>query len=120
MDEVINYIIASGARLKVYFYPTRSNKSSLITEFLSKLTLKVKVEKDDFFRGLARDLFSLPPGVIAEHVVPLLISPLVMAEPVARDSLWKHLLLPVSAENPRSKVFDDSRPCPLLQEDLFK
>ena len=58
--------------------------------------------------------------VLAEHIVPLLINPLVMAEPVARDSLWKHLLLPVGAENPQVKVFDDSCPCPLLQEDLFK
>ena len=97
-----------------------SNKSSKIVDFLSHLTLKSKAEKDRFFHGLARDLFSLPPEVIAEHIVPLVINPLVMAEPVAKDCLWKHLLLPASDACPRPKMFDDSHPCPLLEKDMFK
>lgn len=101
-------------------YLSPSNKCSQITDFLSNLTLKTKAEKDHFFRGLARDLFSLPPVVLAEHMVPLLLTPLVMAEPVAAEALWQHLLLPCSSQHPQGKVFDEAQPCPLLQEDLFK
>ena len=66
--------------------------SSELCGFLSKLTLENRKEKDQFFLDLPRELHSLPQVVVAENVVPLLISPLVMAEPLARDSLWKHLL----------------------------
>lgn len=97
-----------------------SNQSTVIADFLSNLTLKPKSDKDIFFRGLAADLHSLSPGVVAEHLAPLLINPLVMAEPCARDCLWQHLLLPATPQNPRAKIFRDSSPCPLLQPDLFK
>lgn len=97
-----------------------SNKSSFITDFLSNLTLKTKSEKDKFFHDLASDLHYLSPQVVAEHVVPVLITSLVMAEPVAQESLWQHLLLPVTTANPRRKAFDSSHPCPLLEQDLFK
>ena len=96
------------------------NISSELCDFLSKLTLKNRKEKDQFFLDLPRQLHSLPQAVVAEHIVPLLINPLVMAEPLARDSLWKHLLLPISNMKPRPVVFDPTHPCPLLEKDLFQ
>ncbi len=97
-----------------------SNQVSAITEFISKLTLKKKSEKDCFFLGLMEDLHTLPPAVIAEHIVPLLVTPLAMVEPLAREYLWKHFLLPVSPRNPRQKAFDPDVLCPLLSSELFK
>ena len=84
------------------------------------MTLKTRKEKDQFFLALPSQLHALPQPVVAEHIVPLLINPLVMAESLTRDTLWKHLLLPASNMKPRPAVFDPTHPCPLLEKDLFR
>ena len=60
------------------------NDASEIAEFLSHLTVKSQALKDEFFTSLSARLHSLPPSVVAEHLVPLLLTPLVMSERVAR------------------------------------
>ena len=60
------------------------NDASEIAEFLSHLTVKSQPLKDEFFMSLSPRLHSLPPSVVAEHLVPLLLTPLVMSERVAR------------------------------------
>ena len=68
---------------------------------------------------LAFHLHSLPPLVVAEMLVPLMLTPLVMAEPMAGEQLWKHLLTPVSRAKPRPKMFDSSQTCPLLDAEHY-
>ena len=97
-----------------------SNVSSLLIDFLSNFTLKTRKEKDVFFCSLPEQLHSLSSQVLAENVVPLLVMPLIVAEPLARDTLWKHLLTPISSDFPRRKVFSSAHVCPLLDEELFK
>ena len=98
--------------------PHRS-KGSEIFNFLSRFTLKSQSEKDQFFTTLPAQLFTLHPLFLAEHLVPLLVTPLVMAEPKARSTLWSHLLTPVSQTTPRPKAFTDGAVCPLLEEDMY-
>ena len=102
-----------------YPIPPCRNDASQIFDFLSNLTLKNKQQKQKFFSTLAEKLYSLPPLFIAEHLVPLIINPIVMAEALTRETLWKHLLTPVCDSRPRPKVFDQNRVCPLLDEELF-
>ena len=65
-------------------------------------------------------LHSLPSMVVAEHIVPLLLNPLVMAEPSASEDLWPHLLCPVSQTHPKRDQFNPRETNPLLDEDQFK
>ena len=108
-----------------------------IVDFLTKITLHSQEAKDSFFRydpstvylnqlflslpisSLPIQLHSLSPTLLAEHVVPLLCTALVMAEPKS-SLIWPHLLCPTSKTNPRQKVFDESKICPLLSEELFR
>ena len=117
------FLVSVFSHLLTFFFTHSlfcSNVSSLLTDFLSNFTLKSRQEKDAFFCSLPEQLHSLSPQVLADNVVPLLVSPLIMADPLARDTLWKHLLVPVSAQHPRRLVFNSSVQCPLLDEDLFK
>ena len=60
------------------------NDVSDIADFLSHLTVKTQSEKDNFFSDLPARLHPLPPRVVAEHLLPLLLTPLIMTETVAR------------------------------------
>ena len=135
-----------GKRERLFPYPR--NNVSEIADFLSQLTVKTQTEADQFFASLPGQLHSLPPRVVAEHLLPLLLTPLVMTQNVARrytgftereggreggregrrglscgslfsSSLWKHLLTPASTARPRRMNFDPTKICPLLDEELF-
>jgi len=90
----------------------------MMCDFINNLTLKTLSEKGVFFKSLSQRLFELPPIFLAEHLVPLLLSPLVMAEPGARE-LWQNLLTPVARASQRPKTFSQQRVCPLLPEEMF-
>ena len=95
------------------------NQGSQVFEFLSQLTLKSPTDKNQFFAALPATLFSLPPLFVAEYLVPLLVTPLVLGEQGAMEVVWRHLLSPVKDASLRPKVFSRDRVCPILPEDLF-
>ena len=63
---------------------TCRNDATEMVEFLSHLTLKTQQQKNEFFESLVSRLLSLSSNVVAEHLIPLLLTPLTMAEPLAR------------------------------------
>ena len=65
-----------------------------ITNFLKNLTLKSECEKNAFFEGLAARLHRLPKQLVASRLAPLLVSSFVMAEPMAINHVFPHLLAP--------------------------
>ncbi|XP_033119128.1 protein-associating with the carboxyl-terminal domain of ezrin-like [Anneissia japonica] len=88
-----------------------------IINFLNHLTLKSEQEKDIFFEDLAHRLHRLPAKLVAVRLAPMLLSSFVMAEPVAVDKLFVHLLTPKSDCQP--SVFNPDV-CPIIHEELFK
>jgi len=46
-------------------------------------------------RSLPARLLSIPSQTLCRHIVPKLLTPLVMGEPAAQQYLWKHLFTPV-------------------------
>lgn len=49
-------------------------------------------------RSLPSRLLTLSSQTLCHHVVPLLLTPLVMREPAARQYLWKHLFTPITGK----------------------
>ena len=72
------------------------------------------------FRLLASRLHSFSSCVIAEHVIPLLVTPLVIAEPQASEHLWQHVLCPSSSSHPKSNEFDPHAINPFVTEEQFR
>ena len=58
-----------------------------IADFLAHLTLHCREDKEAFFGSLIERLRAQPPEMVAEHVIPLLITPLVVTE-TAGHPLW--------------------------------
>ena len=82
MDEV-GTVLERGPLQHSLSLSLPRNDATEISEFLGHLTVKTQAQKDEFFGSLPPRLHSLPPHVVAEHLVPLLLTPLVMAEPEA-------------------------------------
>ncbi|XP_071947220.1 protein-associating with the carboxyl-terminal domain of ezrin-like [Antedon mediterranea] len=89
-----------------------------IIKFLNHLTLKTEQEKNIFFEDLAPRLHGLPAKLVAIRLAPMLLSSFVMAEPVAVDKLFVHLLTPKT--DTQSSIFNRQTINPIIPEELFK
>ncbi|XP_065885969.1 protein-associating with the carboxyl-terminal domain of ezrin-like [Dysidea avara] len=98
--------------------PWLQNELTDIVEFLEQLTVKKSDEKSEFFRSLPARLLSLLSQTLCRHIVPLLLTPLVMGEPAAQQYLWKHLFTPAVGD--RRHHFHPDIVCPLILESDYR
>ena len=98
--------------------PWLRNELTDIVEFLEQLTVKKSDEKSEFFRSLPARLLSLLSQTLCRHIVPLLLTPLVMGEPAAQQYLWKHLFTPAVGD--RRHHFHPDIVCPLILESDYR
>eukprot|EP00057_Strongylocentrotus_purpuratus_P027256 XP_011681730.1 PREDICTED: protein-associating with the carboxyl-terminal domain of ezrin-like [Strongylocentrotus purpuratus] len=90
-----------------------------IMSFLHKLVLKSEVEKTVFFEGLAPHLYRLPAQLVASRLLTPIMNSFVMAEPVAVNMLFPHLLTP-RRESKKNPEFLPGRINPILPLDMFQ
>ncbi|XP_077986598.1 protein-associating with the carboxyl-terminal domain of ezrin-like [Glandiceps talaboti] len=65
-----------------------------IVNFLNNITIKNEIEKTTFFKTLVPKLLTLPTDLIANRLVPKLLTRFVMAESSAVEYVYPHLLTP--------------------------
>nr|XP_054770081.1 protein-associating with the carboxyl-terminal domain of ezrin-like [Lytechinus pictus] len=90
-----------------------------IISFLHKLVLKSELEKTVFFEGLAPHLYRLPAQLVASRLLTPILDSFVMAEPVAVNMLFPHLLTP-RRESKKNPEFLPGRINPILPLDMFQ
>lgn len=92
-----------------------------VTDFLTRLTLYSAEDKQTFFDSLLDRLRALPPKMVAVHIVPLLITPLVVTETADHPFWWAIFTSEppaTAAVLPLSEALTSSMK-PLFTQDLF-
>ncbi|XP_028410925.1 protein-associating with the carboxyl-terminal domain of ezrin-like isoform X2 [Dendronephthya gigantea] len=86
-----------------------------ILDFLRNITVKTSGGKAVFFRTLHQRLHKVPPHIIANRLLHLLLSRFTLVDSTAVDVFLPHLLTPQSDHSVESADI-----LPLLPEDLFR
>ncbi|RDD44380.1 Protein-associating with the carboxyl-terminal domain of ezrin [Trichoplax sp. H2] len=97
---------------------TENDLLDLVT-FLNNITLKSNIEKQEFFRYLAKRLRRYRSATIVRRLLKMLLSRFALAEPFASVHFFPHLFAPRENHN-HSKDFIDGKINPIITMDLFK